>query len=257
MTGLRYVPAALLITAALLAATCRRAGPLRNLPDEMAASIPSDTIALAGLHLDQIRDTDFYQGLPAGWLTTLEPLQQATNLLLASNGKDLLAIARGRFSAPPAGGTLLTPNLALAGSAAAVRAATAQHARGLHEATSLLAEAGAITEKPVWLIAEGGHSLPLTGNFANLNTLLGLTKFATLTADFESGVHIEVAALCPTSDTARQLEEKLRAIMTLAQATSHDRDIIATLQSVDLQREDSTVHLHLATTAVALEKLVR
>jgi hypothetical protein len=249
------VLAALLVTGTFLG--CQRARPVRNLDPDMADCLPADTVALAGLHLDEIRQTAFYHALPSAWLAVLEPLQQANYLLLASNGKDLLAVARGQFSTAPAGGVLFNPNLALAGSQQAVRAATTQHSQRRTGASVLLADAGAITAKPIWLIALGGQPLPLTGNLSNLTTLLRLTNDVTVTAEFESGAVLSVAASCPTDNEAQQLEEKIRAIVTLAKAATRDPVQSAMLQSVQLRRDGSAVYVHCSATAAGLEKLLR
>jgi hypothetical protein len=245
----------LLVTGTFLG--CQRAGPVPNLDAGLADCLPPNTVALAGLHLDAIRQTRFYHALPSTWLAMLEPVQQANYLLLASNGKDLLAVARGQFSTAPAGGVLLNPQLALAGSQQAVRAATAQHSQRRTGASVLLADAGAITAMPIWLIALGGQPLPLTGNLNNVTTLLRLTNYVTLSAGFPSGADISLAAACPSDGEAQELEEKIRAIVTLAKAATHDPVQSAMLQSVQLRRNDSAVYVQFSATAAGLEKLLR
>ena len=174
--------------------------------------MPPDALAVAGLHLDQIRG----RNLPAGWLALLEPLRDANYLMLAYNGKDVLVIARGRFAAAPAGAVLLAPDLALAGSPDAIRAAVRQRATGQPGAPSLLARSQPIAGRPIWAVVRGARPLPLTGNAANLNRLLRFTDYATIAATVNSAIELEAAGFCPTADAARQLEETLRGLISLA-----------------------------------------
>jgi len=99
--------------------------------------------------------------------------------------------------------------------------------------------------------------LPLTGNLANLNRLLRLVDYATLTADFNSRVDIRVKASCPTPEDGRQLEEALRALITLAAVGTRDPDLVAAFQSAQVTREGSTVQLAISASLPALEKFLR
>lgn len=225
--------------------------------DEAAVCVPSDTVLLAGLRLERIRATPLYPALPATWRALLEPLGDATDLLVAYNGSDLLVIARGRFRSAPPGAVLVGPTLALAGSPAAIRAATGQRVTGRTGAPRLVAQAEPLAGKPIWLVVAGRTRLPLTGNVANLNRLLRLVDYATLTADLESRVDVRATGLCRTADDGRQLEEALRALVTLAAAGTRDADLAALFQSIQVTRDGSAVQLALSANTPALQKLLR
>src|SRR5664279_6460852 len=96
--------------AALIAlwGSCRTAGPRQAVDAALTACVPPDTLALAGVNLEQVRASALYQKLPPGAAAFLEPLRNASYLLLAYNGKDVLALARGAFPEAPAGAVLLT-----------------------------------------------------------------------------------------------------------------------------------------------------
>jgi hypothetical protein len=253
----RYTLVVFLAGAAFSAASCRSTNPGHGPDYEMEICVPPDALAVAGLHLDQIRGSNFYRNLPPGWLALLEPLRDANYLMLAYNDNGVLAIAHGRFAAAPAGAVLLTPDLVLAGSPDAIRDAVRQRATGQPGAPSLLARSQPIAGRPIWVVARGGKPLPLTGNAANLNRLLRFTDYATIAATVNSTIESEAAGFCPTADAARQLEETLRGLISLATATTHDRDLVALMRSVQLRREDATVHLSLSASASALEGLLR
>jgi len=250
----RRIPFALLV---LCGAGCHSAAPERSANYDMEVCVPPDTVVLAGFHLDRLRGTDSYGHLPPDWKAALEPLLSATYLMLAYNGRDLLVIARGHFSPAPPGAVLLTPELALAGSPEAVRAAGGQRATGKPGAASLLARAAAIEIRDIWAVAGGGASLPFTGNIANLNRLLRFSDYATVAATVSSSMQLDAAAFCATVEAARQLEETLRGLISLAAGAMRDRDLAMLIQSAQLRRDDSTVHVALTATLPALDKLLR
>src|ERR1035437_3881798 len=104
--------------AALIAlwVSCRTAGPRQAVDAALTACVPPDTLALAGVNLEQLRASAIYQKLPPGAAAFLGPLRNASYLLLAYNGKGVLAIARGAFREAPPGAVLLAKDLAVSGS---------------------------------------------------------------------------------------------------------------------------------------------
>jgi hypothetical protein len=225
--------------------------------DDAAACIPSDTIALAGLRLDGIRASPVYGELPGAWKSFLEPLHDATNLLIAYNGRDLLIVAQGRFASAPAGSALLGPTLALAGSPDAIRAATTQHATGRTGAPRLVTEAQSVANKSIWIAAEGHVSLPLAGNIANLNRMLQFVDYATLSAELNARVDIRATGVCHTAEDCRQLEESLRALVTLAATTARDPDLAVVLRTAQVTRDGSQVMLAASADMKAIQTLLR
>lgn len=240
-----------------LLAACGSHRTPHAISDEMAVFVPADTVVLAGLRLDRIRETSLYPALPAAWRALLEPLRDATDLLVAYNGSDLLMIASGRFPSAPPGAVLLGPTLALAGSPAAIRAATGQRASGRTGAPRLIARAEPAAGKPVWLAIGGGASMPLPGNFANLNRVLKLVDYATFTAGVDSRVDVRATGVCRTANDGQQLEESVRALLSLAAAGTRDADLAALFQSVQLTRDGSTVQMAVSAAVPELEKLLR
>jgi len=250
-------PAAVLATLAFATAACRTAAPPPALDAELAACVPPETRVLARADLNALRANPGLQQLASGWAAFLEPARDASEVLIAYNGKDLLFIARGQFRTAPAGGRLLTPQLALAGGDAAIRAATAQHATGRSGAPSLVAFAEEVAAQPVWAVVSGGGSLPIPGNLGNLNRLLAFTEHATLALELNSGVTLHVTGVCRSADAARQLEETLRGLVSIASATTRDRDLAAWLGSVQVRRDQGTVHADVSGSVDATAKLLR
>jgi hypothetical protein len=210
--------------------------------EDLDLYIPSDAIAVAGIHLDQIRSADWYRALPVP-----DNFGDAPNVWAAYNGKDLLFIAAGSSARPT-----------LSGSPDAIHAAEQQRATGKTGAPDLLVQARGIMNKPIWVVARGGVSLPLTGNLANLNTLLQLTQYVTVSAALDSGIDLEVVGLCGNTDAASKLEQTLRAMVTLGStAAKRDPDLGSLLHSVQVRREGTTVQVKASTTVATIEKLLR
>lgn len=210
---------------------------------------------LAGLHLDRVRASPVYQKLPATALALLEPAKTASNLLLVYDGKDLLWAARGAFPPTPPGAFLLNSHLAVAGPSSLVQAATAQHASGRTGLPGLSGQAELIAAQPIWAIARRDTVLPLSGNAANVNRLLGMADYTTLGVELNSGLVLHAAGHCQSDDQARHLEETVRGFLSLARAGARDGDV-GLLAGVQVSRDGLTVHADAALSPEAIEKLL-
>lgn len=186
-----------------------------------------------------------------------EPLRNASSLLVAYNGKEMLLIAGGQFPTAPAGAVRLTPEIALAGAASAVRAATAQHASGRTGVPSLVANAAPVASRHIWAIVPGDAPLPASGNRANFVRLLRLTDHVTLTVELNSRVRIEVSGFGRSAASAESFEDTLRGLVSLTAGATPDRDLATVLSSVKIRREALAVRAELSTTPAALETLLR
>jgi hypothetical protein len=240
--------------AALAFSACSSPVP-RPLADAIAC-LPQGTQAVAGVYLERLRGQESYSRLPPAWSFVLDPFHGANLVLLAYNGTDLLVIASGRFLAAPPGVVLLTPQLALGGSPAAIRAATAQYASGRTGAPDLVAQAAPVINHDLWAVVRGGTRLPLPGNSANLNRLLAFTEYTTASAAWNAAIRFEADGHCATPESARQLEERLRALITLAKAAAKAPDLALALASIELRRDGSVVHLALLGSPQAVQQLL-
>ena len=250
---------AALVAVAGAAFSCRSIDAPAGVGQDMASCIPADTLLLAGLNLDQVRGSPLYPRLPPAARALAEPLRDARYLLLASNGKDILAIARGRFCEAPPGATLVASGLAVTGSPGSVRAAIAQCKTGRNGAPDLLARAASLADgRQIWMVARGGVPLPVTGNAANLNRLLRDTEYAGIAVRLGSGIEIEATAVGRTAEAGREFEENLRAILSLtAAASARQPDLVALIRSIQIRREDRTVHASLSGGPDAADRLLR
>jgi hypothetical protein len=236
---------------------CRTSPVAHAVDPEAAACIPADTVALAGLNLDRLRAAPLYAKLPAAVIAMAGAFAGDSSALLAYNGKDLLVIARGSFAKAPAGATLVTPNLALFGSPQLVAAALAQRRSKTAGAPALLQRAESIAAgHQVWIVMQGVE-LPLSGNAANLTRLLRNTEFTTVTGNVDSGLALEITAIGRTADAARNIEETVRADVTLAAAAeARHPDVAQLLQSIRIDRQDRNVRISLSADQDAAAKLI-
>lgn len=237
--------AAAFALASILSA-CRSKTTPAAIDPALSSCIPAGAVVIAGLDLDRLRATPL-----APKLAAIEPLRQASYLLVTSDGKNVVWIARGNFPAPPPGATLINPSLAISGPPEAVRSAIAQHKTGATGAPDLL---GHLAGNPqIWAVARGGITLPLTGNAANLNRLLHLVDYATLTAKIDSRLAFDLTGVCRTAEAGQRLEETLRAIVSLAGAANPRLDPI--LRSTEIRRDGAIVHAALSTDPDSAGKL--
>ena len=248
----------LALALAALGVSCR-SGPPPAIDPGVAARVPTDAVALAGVNLDRLRASPLRQRLPPAALAFLEPLRDADSLLFASNGADYLFFASGAFRQPPAGTTLLAPGLAAAGSPAWLRAAGARRQSPsevpspLWQHSQPLAAAGEI-----WIAVAGSANLPVTGNAENLNRLLHTTQYSTLSLRLANSMELAVVGMCATPESARRLEETVRAMFTLGAAASSRQPALAgLLKRVRVSREDRAVHLNLSAAPADIDQLLK
>jgi hypothetical protein len=246
----------LLVFAAALALlpACRRAPGAGLVDPDLAACLPSDTLAIAGADLVRLRVSSAWRELPAESAALLDPAAGASYALVAYNGKTVFAAARGDFRQPPAGGVMAAKNIALFGSPEAVRAAQAQRKAGKTGAEWLLMRAEAAAKgSPLWAVVLGGAALPLSGNSANFNQMLRMVDYAAFSAKFDSRIACELTAEARSPEAAQRFEETLRASLSLAAAgLKRDPSAAALLRSVQVRRDGLAVH---AAASMAPEQL--
>lgn len=211
--------------------------------------MPASAIALAGVNLDQLRGSPLYAKLPPAANAFLEPFRAAHSFLIAFTGAELLTIAHGTVP----GATQAAPDLAILGSPALIAAATAPHAP-----SAILAAAGTVAARhPIWIAVRGGAPLPLQGNLANANNLVSLAESLTVGLALRDVVDLELTARCPSSAAAAEFERRLRALVSLTiAANARQPELAALLRSVQLRRDESTVHATLSAPPDALGKLL-
>jgi hypothetical protein len=251
----RLLAAALL---ALIAVACKPSGPPPLVDDGMASCLTSDTLALAVADLDKLRGSPFVASLSGSARDLLAQYGNDSKLLIAWNGRDLLIIRRGLFKTPPPGATMIEPGLAAAGTPRRISAALAQHRTGATGAFDLIRYGSQIgAGRAVWLTVRGGTALPLSGNLANLNHLLEDATIAGAALDLGEETYLRVDAEGRTADSADRLEQRLRALVSMAkEAEIHGPEIEQLLDGASMARSGPEVTLTLSAPPDAVAKLL-
>ena len=216
--------------------------------------IPPGATMLAGVHLDRLRESSLFQQLPPSAAALLAPWQDAVTVLAASNGPDYVVLARGTFAQPPAGSTLLEPGLAGMGTAEYLKQTKSPSRRNpLFDSVGPLA-----ATSEIWAIAAGGANLPLSGNAENFNRLLHRTRYAALSVKLTDHVMLDIAGICANPDAARELEETVRAMITLGGAFSRKDPVTGgLLKRIQLDREGNAVRISLTVSPAELEAVLK
>jgi hypothetical protein len=272
--------------AALAAAGC---GPLVQrsvyIDRGLAALAPSDTVTLGGVRLDALRTTPLWQkwvaGKPAAPLdelakeTGLDLRKDVAEVLMASNGKDGLVLAKGKFARaeleaalekrggrrmPHQGLTLIgseeaavvffNANVAAAGRAPMLRRVIDQRGRG-GAPKALLDEAkGIAAESQIWAVSIGGigdmgKEMMPPGSLGNLAKLAGMVEKSSFAADLRAGLNASSTLLCRTEQDARTLSDAVRGIVGLARLSTPDNepDLLRLLDGIQVSVEQRTLRI--------------
>jgi hypothetical protein len=227
---------------------CRMVSPPQGPVDPgLAEFLPPATVALVGVQMDRLRQAPLYQKLAQqGSLpmldgfrtdTGIDPDRDVRQLLLASDGRRTLAMARGTFQTKPPDGwrasayrgytlwskdsgvTIAFPDrtTVLGGPGALVRAAIDNRKKGAPP--DVMARVATISpDVESWAVVAAWSKVPpgtLTGNAANLDRVLRSVEGATLTVSFRTGVTAAATGDCRTPQEALELSENLRGLAGL------------------------------------------
>jgi len=245
----------------------------------LAGLVPADTVTLAGVRLDALRATPIYQKWIAGKPllmadefakeTGLDLRKDVSELLVASNGKDTVALARGKFSP-----TALDPKLAgmvafinsttaVAGPPAVVRAVVdRRNPSGVPAA--LLAKVSTISaQNQIWAVSLGGFSqiasaVPPAGPMASLGKILSMLEDLTLAADLRSGVNAAVTGLCKTEQDARSLSDALRGLIGLGRLSTpnNEPEMLRLYDGIQVEQQQRTVRVRAQIPQDLLDKAI-
>jgi hypothetical protein len=196
--------ALLAIALLVLLYACRRTDP------DLAACIPTGTVAVAGIDLAQAKSSPALARLRE----RVPGLDSASHAIAAWDGAELLVAVSGNFAAPPAGATMASPSVALFGAEAKVRTALAQYRTGTPGAPQLLAQAP--RDRAVWAAIRGDATLPLRGNAANFNRLLHSTEYTSLGLTLAGAIRLDASGVCRSAADADRLRATAGGMLLLS-----------------------------------------
>jgi len=291
-----------LVAAALLAFSgcARRASQTITIDPALSSLIPPDAVMLVGVKAEPLRSTEFYrrwvEARPQPQLdefakrTGLDPRKDVRELLVASDGKSAVAMARGKFS--PSGlepslaqagarrltykgytitGTeqaavvFLNDSTALAGPAAALRAALDRRERGPAPPKTLLDRVATVpATSQVWVVATGLFdkiNLPAS-QAASLSIppqVFGSIQGVTVWADFRKSADLAAKIDTSTPQDAKRTHDAIKGLIGMGRLSTPDgkRELLRLYDSVTVEQQERVVHVNVNIPLDLVENLRR
>ena len=288
----RWVLAILLIS---LVAGCSSAPTGRSSIDStLAALMPPDATMLTGVRMEAVRSTPLYKKLLASQAlqplddfareTGFDPLRDVRELLVGSNGKDLIIAARGTFpernfeeltkqtykrytlyTRGQGGVALIDGSTAVAGTLPAVKVALDRHNSGDRtRPEDLLARARQIpAPNQVWSVANGFDNLltsrvPETGNLGNAGRILRSLENTTIAADLSTGINGSLTGVCRTEQDAKNLGDAARGLIGLGRLSVPEKqpELLRLWDGIKVDQQLRTVNITVSVPEDLVEKLL-
>ena len=288
--ALRYVCILLVALVACNSAETGRTG----IDSTLAALVPPDSTMLSGIRMEAVRATPLYRkmltqnALPQlddfARQTGFDPRRDVRELLIASNGTDMLMAARGTFNLRAIEGStkssykgytlyasesravgLIDSSTAVAGPLSAVRAALDRYKAGDRaRPEGLLARARQIpSENQIWSVSNGFENLltmtiPQEGNAANVGRILRSLENTTAAADFRTGVNGYINGLCRSDQDAKNLGDAARGLVGLGRLSvpENQPELLKLWDGIKVDQQQRTVKITIAIAEDLVDKLI-
>jgi hypothetical protein len=272
---MRYI---LLLLATASLATAER------VDNVLARMVPDNTITLIGMRMEQLRSTPLFQKLIAQQKlpqfdefskeSGFDPLRDVRDLILASNGKQTVLLARGNFhltlpakttrlnyhgyvivlsgNGPDhnAGFCVLDSTLAVAGPVPALEAALDQYKSGKsNNAAALLSRARSIEEAyQLWVVSTGSQAfisenMPAGPAGLDVSRIFRTLQNVLLEADLRTGLKGFIEGVCGTPQDAKALSDATRGMVGMGRLNTPENqpDLLRLWDGVKVQQTDRKV----------------
>ena len=239
----------------------------------LAAFIPSDTLLLAGVRLDELKKTPLYQEvlplLGSVEREGFDPRRDIDELLIAFDGEETVAMARGRFHKDELARmeqfrhegvtlygddrgavALIDESTALAGTTPALRAAIDQQKSGRGAAPDLLAKARALpTPNQVWMVSKGSAGFlqaPRMQNGDMIQKILNSLSDVTFFADFRNGVYANASAGAANSADAKFIGDTVRGLVGLGRLSvpRSEPELVKAFDGITVQQSERALSIN-------------
>jgi hypothetical protein len=282
---------------ALFACRPRQAAPV-PIDSVLAGLVPQDAVALGGVQMEAVRGTPLYRKFVVDRLspeldsfardTGFDARKDVRELLVGSDGKNVVVLARGRFSVteleaklgragaskiPYKGRTLvgsergavvfLDASTAAAGPAAALRAMI-DRGRGSGIPQSLLSLMKSVPpESQVWgvMLASSPFmekAIPQIGNLSNLGKVLASVTSIAVGLDLRSGVKAAATLPCRTPEDARMIHDGFRGLIGMGRLSTPDNrpEMLRLYDAISVKQELQIVRVEAAVPPELLDALL-
>lgn len=296
---MRYFSVFLLITLALAVSCTKPGGTGVSVNSAFRPLIPPDTKALAGANLDNLKASPFYQRhrseLNFPLLDAMserigfDPRRDISDLVIAWNGMDAVAIARGGFNVDAVasklsgfgtrptqyqGHTIFTSDreavgflkhgVAIAGSERAVRSEiNLENNRRGGVPDELQARLAAIPKgDQIWAVSRAGLALPDSFVRSDIDSALSnITGYINATSvgiGLDSGTHMQAEIVCISNEGAQRVRDALRGGIGLARLTTRDdqSDLLKLFDAIQVSQDQQTVHIKADVSGELTDKLL-
>jgi hypothetical protein len=292
---LKGAGAGALLIAALACGLERQAGV--SLHPALAALIPDDTMAVAVVRVEELNRSAVYQKWIAprvverlGGLAQsgFDPRKDLLEAVVASNGKDVLLLARGRFAPEKIGPHLersgaqrftyknftlygdseaalvfLGRQIAAAGPPAILRSLVDRPRRSRLPARLLEKMKAVPAASQIWAVSLGPNpfgnlSLPWQGDGAGPGRLLHSVESLWAGADLRSGLDMTVEWTCRTKNDARLLHDALRGLIGMGRLSTpeNERDLLRFYDAIEVSQQEVAVRVHTGLSPELLAKFL-
>jgi hypothetical protein len=294
----RYLLAVLVVAAFTSACTNPGASGV-SIDSAFRALIPPDTKALAAADIEKLKASAFYQRhqnqlnfpLLDGMSERigLDPRRDVSSLLVAWNGKDAVAMARGGFNLgalqsklPSLGArptryksytlfgegrdalTFLKHGIALAAPVEALRSEIDLQGNGGGAVPPELQQrlAGIPKGDQIWAASRGGIALtdsPMRSDIQSaLSNIVDYINAANLGLGLDTGAHLAADILCVSDEGAQRVRDALRGGIGLARLTTRDNesDLLKVYDAIQVTQDQRTVHVKADLSGELADKLL-
>ncbi|MDQ6665435.1 MAG: hypothetical protein M3Z23_13710 [Acidobacteriota bacterium] len=284
---------AAILALAFLATTCR--SDSGRIDPVLAQLVPANAISLFGARMDQVKSTPLYQKLIAqkklpqldqfASETGFDPRRDVRDLLVASDGKDTVALARGTFhlgnlqgvhksnykgytlyTRDNNGYSLLDGSTAVAGTLPGLHAALDRYKSGAPSANAaLLARAEAIPgQYQVWAVSAGGadfiaRNMPQSGNGANFSKIFRSLENTIFEADLRNGLDAIAQGNCQTAKDAKDLGDAARGLVGFGRLSvpENQPELLKLWDGIHVDQKDKNINIAAKISRDLVDKLVQ
>ncbi len=247
--------ALLLASVICLTPACRREPANARVDPAIAPLLPSDSVALAGLRLDRLKKTKFFEKYVEGQKipalnefrekTGIDPTKDIWELAWTFRPGHSLVFIRGKFGGEfglepkfnvpgvqrmshkgyyilhkeGQGVLFLNSGVAVAGAVPDLQAVVDNRDKSSGPPAELLDMVTALPACHAWFVTQQGGKLvpglPQEGNFANFSRMATSLGKATMHADLTDGVDLKADADYPDALLAKQVHDAIRGVLGL------------------------------------------
>jgi len=247
----------------LILPACRREKPPLSIDPSLARLVPPDTVALAGVRTNEVRNSPLYRRWAASSHDSvlfrengIDVAKDVDQLLIASDNKNVLLLAKGNFEKQKerqtGGYGIAFPNgsTAVAGSWPAVKAAIKRGPGSgipqlLREQLKTVPPDSQLCGVTLGFDPQLYQMIPERGNLSNLRQVAASVDSATAGLDLRSGVKMEFTGVCRTEPDAKLIHDGLRGLIGIGRLSTPDSapEMLRFYDGIEVSQERQTVRV--------------